>query len=147
MKAFLLALLLSFLAIGARAISICTTPSPFNTSIDYFGTSSHCAKNTTNPCLTNERMLFSAVPSLGCEGYAYSWNFGDGSSASGPGAIHTFSSPGTYKVVLTVIGGSFPIVFVLDVNVNVVAAPATSPTTLMILVFVLAAIAVVRLRT
>ena len=33
MKAIILAFLLSFLAIGAHAISICTTPSPLNTSI------------------------------------------------------------------------------------------------------------------
>lgn len=37
MKAIILAFLLSFLAIGAHAISICTTPSPLNTSIDYLG--------------------------------------------------------------------------------------------------------------
>lgn len=33
---------------------------------------------------------------------SYSWNFGDGHSASGEQPAHTFASPGTYEVTLTV---------------------------------------------
>ncbi len=36
----------------------------------------------------------------------YSWTFGDGSSASGATASHTYSSAGTYTVTLTVSDGS-----------------------------------------
>lgn len=32
----------------------------------------------------------------------YAWSFGDGTTASGPQADHTFSEPGTYEVTLTV---------------------------------------------
>ncbi len=33
---------------------------------------------------------------------SYSWDFGDGNSASGPFASHTFTHPGTYTILLTV---------------------------------------------
>ena len=150
MKAIILAFLLSFLAIGAHAISICTTPSPLNTSIDYLGASSHCARNSTNPCLTDEKLSFSVVSngsSLACEGQTYVWNFGDGSTASGPVAIHTFPSRGTYTVTLTVISGVSPtLVLTMAVNVVVVVAPVAGRGTLIILALVLVAIAFVRLR-
>jgi PKD repeat protein len=34
----------------------------------------------------------------------YSWSFGDGATASGPGASHAYLRPGTYTVTLTVVG-------------------------------------------
>lgn len=33
---------------------------------------------------------------------AYSWDFGDGSSATGPSATHTYAAGGTYEITLTV---------------------------------------------
>src|SRR5262249_60887346 len=35
----------------------------------------------------------------------YSWTFGDGGSATGPTAIHTYRQPGTFTVALTVNDG------------------------------------------
>ncbi|NJK86482.1 MAG: PKD domain-containing protein [Bacteroidales bacterium] len=34
--------------------------------------------------------------------YTFTWNFGDGNSNSGEQVVHTYSSPGTYSVLLTV---------------------------------------------
>jgi PKD repeat protein len=37
---------------------------------------------------------------------SYRWSFGDGSSASGVDAAHTYSSAGTYRVILTIVSSS-----------------------------------------
>jgi hypothetical protein len=44
-------------------------------------------------------VIYAGVPVTG-----WYWEFGDGSTATGPLADHTFSSPGTYNVCLTLFG-------------------------------------------
>jgi PKD repeat protein len=149
MKAIILALLLSLLAIGAHAAIGCTTPSPSNTSISYVGHPSNCATNTPTPCLVNDTMFFSAVAngySFGCEGHNYFWDFGDGFPGSGQSVMHTYTNPGIYTVTLTLTSELSPTLVVTQVVNVALVAPATSRTTLMILILVLGAIAVVRLR-
>ncbi len=34
----------------------------------------------------------------------YVWNFGDGNTGTGPNPIHTYATPGTYTICLTVVG-------------------------------------------
>jgi len=146
MKAIILAFLLSFTAIGAWAAIACTTPSPANTSITYAGFPSQCATNNGVPCLVGDTIFFSAIAngySFGCEGHNYFWDFGDGSPGSGQSVMHTYTGPGTYAVTLT-LTSEFSPTLVLTQIVNVaIVAPATSRTTLLILMFVLGAIAVV----
>ena len=38
----------------------------------------------------------------------FSWDFGDGTTAEGPTATHTFGAPGTYEVTLTVADNLHP---------------------------------------
>ncbi len=45
---------------------------------------------------------FSGSASGGLGPYTYAWTFGDGASASGPSAAHTYASPGTYTATLNV---------------------------------------------
>lgn len=54
--------------------------------------------------ITGEPVTFVAsASSLNGAITGYTWNFGDGSSASGPSVTHTYSRGGTYPVNLTVI--------------------------------------------
>ena len=64
-------------------------------------TASASASPSTGPVSLQVSFAGSAT-GLG-SGLSYSWNFGDGSAAgSGQDVVHTFSSVGTYNVVLTV---------------------------------------------
>jgi len=45
---------------------------------------------------------FAGSSSGGVSPYSFSWNFGDGSSAIGANVVHSYSSPGSYSVTLTV---------------------------------------------
>ncbi|MEM7220381.1 MAG: PKD domain-containing protein [Pseudomonadota bacterium] len=60
---------------------------------------------------------------------SYDWDFGDGNTASGPTAQHTFAAEGTYTVSLTMIdsgGGSGTIS--VDLPLSLEPAPVYSPT-------------------
>ena len=149
MKAILLALLLSFTAAAAYAIGACTQPSPANTSLNYFGFTSHCAQNNSLPCTPGEVMIFSVVPngySFGCESHNYFWDFGDGSPGSGINVFHTYAAPGTYLVTLTLTSELSP-TLVLTQTINVFTIlPAIDHRVLLLLALALGAIAFVRLR-
>ena len=56
---------------------------------------------------TGTEVLFDGSGSYGeaDESLTYSWDFGDGSTGEGPAVSHTYSSGGSYKVVLTVDDG------------------------------------------
>src|SRR5439155_745914 len=45
---------------------------------------------------------FAGSSSGGVSPYSFNWNFGDGSSAIGANVVHSYSSPGSYSVALTV---------------------------------------------
>jgi PKD repeat protein len=62
------------------------------------------AISPTSPSI-GEQVTFNAAASQAAAGrqiVSYAWTFGDGGTASGAQATHTYSAPGTYSVVLTV---------------------------------------------
>src|SRR5205807_5068978 len=52
--------------------------------------------------VAGQQVTFIASASGGTVPYSFSWNFGDGSTGTGPSASHTYSSAGTFNAILTV---------------------------------------------
>lgn len=70
--------------------------------------------NLTSGCVSPFNVDFSAVSASAGTG-TYSWDFGDGNTASGLNVSHTYSTPGTYTVTLIEDGG----VCGIDTAINV----------------------------
>ncbi len=62
------------------------------------------AKPTNGPAPL--AVAFVADPPESVTDPVYSWQFGDGATASGPSVSHTFDKPGIYKVLLKVTNAS-----------------------------------------
>jgi len=58
-----------------------------------------------NACCVGVDTMFDGSGSSGSGALKYSWDFGDGTTAMGAKANHTYVKPGNYKVVLTVDDG------------------------------------------
>ncbi len=57
---------------------------------------------------TNQQVTFTGSASGGTSPYSFSWTFGDGSTGSGSTVTHSYSSAGTFTVVLTVKDSGSP---------------------------------------
>jgi len=85
------------------------------------------ASGTTGTALTFAASASDISPADQAAGFTYSWNFGDGGTATGASPSHTFASAGTYAVTVTatdqhglsgtasgtisITGGSSPVLF------------------------------------
>ncbi len=148
MKVFAAAAFVSLVAAVATAGQACPPPTPANIFIGFSGSSSQCSAFGTEPCFSNETILFSVVPfgySLNCETHTISWNFGDTTVASGPSASHSYATPGTYVVTMTMTSSTTTITLSQSINVAM-PAPALNPDILAVLAAALAAIALIRSR-
>ncbi|WP_340538112.1 PKD domain-containing protein [Nocardioides sp. GXZ039] len=62
------------------------------------------------------------------DGLTYTWNFGDGTTNTGPNPTHTYTTAGTYTAVVTVASGTENVTSSVKVVVRDVVAPDTSIT-------------------
>ena len=90
------------------------------TAVNAFGTDESTPQSVTvtePPVVCDVLAEFTAVPlagdkpltvkfdAAGSKGETFAWNFGDGNTAAGMQAEHTYNAAGEYTVVLTVTGG------------------------------------------
>lgn len=104
-------------------------------------TSQHTVTITNPPTLTasfnynpsspeiGQQITFTASASAGTAPYTFSWSFGDGSSTTGSTAAHTYSSAGTFNVVLSVKDSGSPQQSASSQQSVTVTNPAPSPLT------------------
>src|SRR5213080_3842713 len=73
------------------AWKLSSSPQPFTTSFTY---------SPSNPS-SGVPITFTATASSGTPPYTFSWNFGDGGSATGSQATHVYTTSGSFTVTLT----------------------------------------------
>ena len=104
-------------------------------------TSQHSVTVTNPPTLTtsftydpsspqvSQQITFTASASGGTAPFTYNWTFGDGSATTGSIVTHTYSSAGTFSVVLTVKDSGSPQQTASSQQSVTVSSPAPSPLT------------------
>jgi PKD repeat protein len=81
---------------GTPKASFVSSPTPASVNVPVsFDASGSCAETDSSGSCTNKGTIFS-----------YTWNFGDGASATGKTATHTFTSASAFTVTLTVFNAS-----------------------------------------
>jgi len=71
-----------------------------------FSSTSQTGQSST--VVVGQWMRFDAAASGGTSPYSYSWSFGDGTSSTGLEVFHTYTSPGTFTVALTINDSGSP---------------------------------------
>ena len=74
-------------------------------------------------------VAFSALAAGGTEPYSFSWSFGDGLISSEMNPVHTYLTPGTYTVNLSVSDAAFGLANALPMDI-IVNAPPPPPLTM-----------------
>jgi hypothetical protein len=119
--------LLSLLAIaiaGAAFADGCPPLTPPNTFITFSGETSACSQSQAPACQSGETIAFAVQAfnaNLSCQPHTFSWNFGDGATATGLHVAHSYTGGGTY--VTSVAVGSPNGQFTVPASINVAGPP------------------------
>ena len=73
-----------------------------NNMAEFFAVLSTSITYSPSSIQPGQQVTFTASSTGGAAPYSYSWRFGDGATATGNPATHTYSNPGTYNAQLTV---------------------------------------------
>jgi PKD repeat protein len=128
--------------LGFTKYTVSATRIDVQTSFSGSFSDSFSIANTVNPVPVSswsplapqigQMATFSATASGGVPPYSFSWNFGDGSQASGTTVTHSYAAAGTFNVTLTAIdsashsGSSRSVIAVGSWNPAVACVPTQS---------------------
>ena len=100
----------TFTLAQAVRIELCACPCPLmsdnNVFLTFAGSQTGCAPLTATACRANELLTFRVVTldyTFSCSPHQVTWQFGDGSTASGLEVTHAYSGRGTYDVSVTIV--------------------------------------------
>jgi PKD repeat protein len=99
--------------------------------VGYVGSQSACSAAGGNNCKTSERIDFGAYTTsynFDCSTASYAWNFGDNTSSSERFAQHTYATPGTYHVSVTITNSAGSGTYSATVPVGGTGVPVTCGT-------------------
>ncbi|HSP14464.1 MAG TPA: PKD domain-containing protein [Thermoanaerobaculia bacterium] len=100
----------------------CPTMTNTNVAISYAGPSSGCSSNTAAPCNNGEQIAFDAISYAGydfsCSTHSFTWDFGDGGSATGKSPTHTYASSGQHTVKVSITNATQTTPFVRQITVS-----------------------------
>ena len=100
----------------------CGEMTPAKLFIVYSNASGSCNQASPNSrCQTGELVTFNVDAfnyNLGCATHTFSWDFGDGTTASGRSVQHKFNAEKTYSVKATISNGGEPLVLTVPVNTS-----------------------------
>ena len=91
-----------------------------NVFISYQNASNTCSP-LNNTCVALDPINFTASAfnyNFSCATHTFSWDFGDSHTGSGQTLAHTFATPGTYNVRLTINNGSQSAVMTQAINIG-----------------------------
>jgi PKD repeat protein len=95
------------------------SPAPLSTSFNY---------SPSTPT-AGQRVTFAAFANGGTSPYSFSWSFGDGSTGTGSPVSHTYSSAGSFTIILTSSDTGSPQQTATSQQTIVVSGPASRLTT------------------